>query len=272
MKKLPVAVQVYSIREEAEKDFKGTMKVVKEMGYDGVELAGLYGYSPQEIRDCLKEVGLKAVSAHVPYLDLAEDVEGTIDAYITIGCEYIVIPYLTKEYRPGSEKFPEVIENIQKIGEICKSKQVVLLYHNHDFEFSRMEDGQYALDYLYNTVSADKLQTEIDTCWVKVSGVDPAQYIEKYANRCPVVHLKDFVGEQSTNMYKLIGIEEDEKNSTNTFEFRPVGYGVQDFTAILKASLESGARWVVVEQDAHYDNTAMEDIALSRKYLKKLGW
>jgi sugar phosphate isomerase/epimerase len=272
MKKLPVAVQVYSIREEAEKDFKGTMQQVKAMGYDGVELAGLYGNWPEEIRDCLKEVGLAAISAHVPYLELIGDMEGTIDKYVTIGCSYIVVPYLTEEYRPGTDKFPEVVENIKRIGEVCKSKNVVLLYHNHDFEFAKMEDGRYALDYLYDTVSEDKLQTEIDTCWVKVSGVNPAEYIRKYTGRCPIVHLKDYVGEKSDNMYKLIGIDEEDKKEANTFEFRPVGYGVQDFAAILEAALESGTKWVVVEQDAHYDHTAMEDIELSREYLRKIGW
>lgn len=272
MKKLPVAVQIYSIRDEAERDFKGTMEQVKAMGYDGVELAGLYGYSPEEIRDYIKEAGLTAISAHVPYQELAAQMAETIEKYVTIGCEYVVVPYLTEEYRPGTEKFSEVVSNIEKIGEYCKSRNIVLLYHNHDFEFTKMEDGRYALDYLYDTVSSDKLQTEIDTCWVKVSGVNPSEYIRKYTNRSPVVHLKDFTGEKSDNMYALIGIDEKERKAANTFEFRPVGYGVQNFTEILDASVEAGAKWVVVEQDAHYDHTAMEDIKLSRDYLSKLGW
>lgn len=272
MKKLPIAVQVYSIRDEAEKDFKSTMLKVKAMGYDGVELAGLYGYSPEEIRDCLNEIGLAAVSAHVPYLELVADLEGVINKYVTIGCKYIAVPYLTEEYRPGKEKFAQVIENIIKIGETCKNYNIVLLYHNHDFEFIKMEDGRFALDYLYDTVSADKLQTEIDTCWVKVSGVNPEDYIMKYVNRCPVVHLKDYTGEKSDNMYKLIGIDGGDKKAANAFEFRPVGYGVQDFPSILNAAVKAGAKWLVVEQDAHYDNTAMDDIKLSLEYLEKLEW
>jgi Sugar phosphate isomerases/epimerases len=271
MSKLSVAVQVYSVRDDAEKDFRGTMEQIKEMGYEGVELAGLYGYAPEEIRDILKETGLTAVSAHVPYLELIGDMEETIDKYITIGCSYIAVPYLTEEYRPGTDKFAEVVENIQKIGELCKKKNIILLYHNHDFEFDKMPDGRYALDYIYETVSPEYLQTEIDTCWVKVSGVDPAEYVRKYTDRAPVVHLKDFVGERSKNMYKLIGIDEEEKQEEEVFQFRAVGYGKQDFPSILKASEEAGAKWVVVEQDAHYENTALQDIKLSREYLKGLG-
>lgn len=271
MRKIPVAVQVYSVRDDAERDFRGTMKKLREMGYDGVELAGLYGHSPEEVRDTLAELGLTAVSAHVPYLTLLEDMEGTIDQYAIIGCSYIAIPYLTEEYRPGSALFDSVVGNIKKIGELCNKKNIALLYHNHDFEFVRMDDGRYALDYLYETVSPQLLQTEIDTCWVKVSGVDPAAYVTKYAGRSPIVHLKDFVGEKSENMYELIGIDEGEKKAANKFEFRAVGYGVQDFPAILAASDSAGAEWVVVEQDAHYDNTALEDVRLSREYLAKLG-
>jgi len=270
MRKMPIALQVFSIREEAEKDFRGTMKLVKEMGYDGVELAGLYNYSPEEIRDILSETGLTAISAHVPYQTLIEDMEGTIDQYVTIGCSYIAIPYLTEEYRPGTDKFVEVIENIKKIGKLCKSQNVVLLYHNHDFEFVKMDNGQYGLDYLYEKVTPEYLQTEIDTCWVNVSGLDPAEYIKKYAGRAPVVHLKDFVGSKSENMYELIGIESEKKDS-ETFAFRAVGSGKQDFLSILAAADEAGSKWVVVEQDAHEQNTSLEDARISIEYLKTLG-
>ena len=273
MKTLPVALQVYSVRDEAEKDFKGTMQRVKEMGYDGVELAGLYGHSPAEIRRMLDEVGIPAISAHVPFAELTAEMEGTVDAYVTIGCEYIAIPYLNEEFRPGIDNFGEVLETIAKIGAVCRDKGVTLLYHNHDFEFVSMEDGSFGLDYMYSHVSPEYLQTELDTCWVKVAGQEPAAYIRQYAGRCPIVHLKDYHGEKSEHMYELIGLEEDAKEEVkSTFEFRPVGHGVQDMPSILAASVESGASWVVVEQDVSVGRTPMEAAAMSRDYLKSLGW
>ena len=90
-----IAAQVYSVREAAEKDFAKTMAALKECGYEGVELAGLYGHSPEEIRDCLKEQGLVAVSAHVGLEPFLEDMEGTVEAYRIIGCSYIGIPGLS---------------------------------------------------------------------------------------------------------------------------------------------------------------------------------
>lgn len=270
MNKIPVGVQVYSVRNEAQNDLKGTIQQLKDMGYDGVELAGLYGHTAEEVRQILDEVGIPAISAHVPYLELVEDMEGTVRKYKQIGVEYIAVPYLTEEYRPGTDRFPEVVENIRKIGQVCKENGIVLLYHNHDFEFAKMEDGSYALDYLYATVPADILQTELDTCWVNVGGEDPAAYVRKYAGRCPVVHLKDFVGTRSANMYELIGIESKEEAKSEEFGFRPVGYGVQDMPAIVTAALESGAKWVIVEQDQSKERPPMEAVRMSIDYIRAL--
>lgn len=253
MSKLPIALQVYSIREDAAKDFRKTMQEVKEMGYDGVELAGLYDHSPEEVRDILKEVGLIPISAHVAYLEFMADIPATVQRYKTVGCKYAVIPFLTQEYRYGTDKFQEVMANIPKIAEECRKAGLTLLYHNHDFEFIQMEDGRYVLDYMYQELSKEILETEIDTCWVKFAGVDPVEYIKKYEGRSPIVHLKDFT-----------------KNPE--FSFKPVGYGIQEFPAILEEALVAKSEWVVVEQDQHPERTALEDAKLSIDYLRTLRW
>ena len=116
-KTLPIAVQVYSVREEAERDFAGTMKKLGEMGYDGVELAGLYGKSAEEIRDSIKAAGLTAISAHVSYDELAGDLEKTLQDYETIGCRYIVIPWLGEDRRFGAALYEETIKGIPVISE-----------------------------------------------------------------------------------------------------------------------------------------------------------
>lgn len=266
----PIAVQLYSVRDDMAADFKGTLQKVKAMGYDGVEFAGLFGKTAAEVREMCQEIGLTPISAHVPFVDMMNDPD-ILKVYADIGCEFVVIPYLTEEYRPGQPKFDEVIEGAKMLGEKAKELGLKLAYHNHDFEFEKI-DGEYALDILYKEVSADLLQTQLDTCWVNVGGENPADYIRKYAGRCEIVHLKDFVGGKSDNMYALIGIDEDEKKDANgKFEFRPVGSGVQDFPAILEACEQSGARWVVVEQDqATMGLTPIESIKSGIDYLKSL--
>lgn len=269
---LPVAVQVYSVRQDATADLRGTLEKIKEMGYDGVEFAGLYGNDPAEIKKMCEEIGLIPISAHVPYRDMIKDPEGVLADYATIGCKFVAVPYLVPEDRPGTDAFPEVIKNVKILGEVANKLGMTLLYHNHDFEFIKL-DGKYALDILYDEVPAELLQTELDTCWVNVGGEKPVDYIKKYSGRAPVVHLKDFFGEKSEDMYELIGIEKKAPKRPGNFEFRPVGSGLQDFPSILKASEEAGATWVVVEQDnPSMGLTPMESIAKSREYLKTLGY
>ena len=113
MWKEKVGLQLYSVREQLANDFYGTLKEVKEMGYSAVEFAGLYGHDPLEVKAMCEELGLIPLSAHVPFVDLIADPEGVVEIYKTIGCKYVVVPYLTEEYRPGAEKFNDVIEGIK---------------------------------------------------------------------------------------------------------------------------------------------------------------
>lgn len=250
MKKDKIALQLYSVREQMQEDFYGTLKKVKEMGYSGVEFAGLYGHDPLEVKQMCEEIGLVPLSAHVPFVDLMNNLEETVQCYKTIGCKYVVVPYLTEEYRPGNEGFNTVIEGMKKIGAELKKNGMVQQYHNHDFEFVKI-DGKYALDILYEEIGPDLLQTQLDTCWVNVGGENPAEYAKKYAGRMPTIHLKDFTGSKSGNMYALIGIDEDKKKEVEgSFELRPVGKGVQDFPGIVAAATEGGAEWFIVEQDS----------------------
>lgn len=267
---LPIALQLYSVRTDLEANFKGTLKAVKALGYEGVEFAGLYNNDPAEIKKMLDETGLVAVSAHVPFINMLADAEKVIKDYSAIGCRYVAIPYLTEEYRPGQSKFELVIETAKKMGELAAKHGITLLYHNHEFEFLKI-DGKYALDILYDSVDKNILQTEIDTCWVKVAGENPAAYIGKYAGRSPVVHLKDFyMTGRNERMYKLIGIDDNPENAeSGSFEFRPLGHGMQDFMPILQAAKEAGTSWVVVEQDQpSMGKTAMECAEMSIQYLK----
>ena len=270
---LPVALQLYSVRGDLEADFLGTLCKVSEIGYDGVEFAGLYGYEPAQIKHWCDSLGLVPVSAHVPLAEMLADIDKVIADYKTIGCEYIVVPYVTDERRPGGELFMQMIEEIRAIGQKAKDAGLVLLYHNHDFEFTKLPSGEFGLDYMYSAIPADLLQTELDQCWVKYSGQDPGAYLQKYTNRAPVVHLKDFFaeGKQEGDPYALIGLNEDEKKENTAFEFRPLGKGLQDIPSIIKASKAAGSKWLIVEQDQpSMGLTPMECIATSMEYLKKI--
>ena len=272
---MKIGVQLYSVRTDLDQDFEGTLKAVSELGYDGVEFAGLCGKTPTEVAELCKKYNLEPISAHVPFVTLNGDTEKVMADYAAIGCKFIVIPYLPPELRPGTEGFKEVLDNAERIGKAAKEKGMTLLYHNHDFEFQKVAD-EYALDLIYRTVPAEYLQTEIDTCWVNVAGINPADYVRKYSGRAPVVHLKDFYkkdGAATGNMYKLIGLDDDkEDDSANeTFSFRPLGKGMQDVQTLIDAAKDAGAGWVIVEQDEPWNNmTRMDSIKTSMEHLKTL--
>ena len=272
----PIALQLYSVRDDMASDFEGTLKKVKALGYDGVEFAGLYGKSAAEIKKMCDEIGLVPISAHVPFVEMINDPD-LLKTYSEIGCKYVVIPYLTEEYRPGADKFGEVIEGAKMLGKKANELGMKLCYHNHDFEFVKI-NGEYALDILYKEVPADLLSPQLDTCWVNVGGEDPAKYVEKYSGRAPVVHLKDFhmSGKgKPAKLYQLIGIDDGAQNAEQeeeAFGFRPCGYGVQNFPEILEACKKAGTSWVVVEQDQpSLGKTPLECAKMSIDYIKEIN-
>ena len=273
-----ISYQVYSAREEAEKDLFVLLTKLKEMGYDGVEFAGLYGHKPEEVRDMVQKAGLVPISAHQAMPDTIEEMYSIVSAYKTIGCQYLAIPFLDEAHRPGSAGFGKTLCQMTYFGTLLKQAGIQLMYHNHDFEFTTVS-GEYGLDFIYDAISPDLLKSELDTCWVKYAGEDPAAYIRKYTGRAPIVHLKDYVGKKGGKQpYALIskdGSGKDDGAAADpndiAFEFRPVGYGCQDVPSLIDAGLDAGAKWFVVEQDQWYDRHPLEAARMSVEYLRSIG-
>ncbi len=276
MKKFKVGLQLYSIRDDMEKDMAAALKKVKEIGYDYVEFAGYFGHSADEVRALLDQNGLECISVHQVYDVFLEDEKTNIDFLKTIGAKFCAVPWMGVEKHAGHGQFDKTVEEFLTVGKALLANGIQMLYHNHDFEFEKYE-GKFLLDWLYDSVPADLLKTELDTCWVRYAGQDPAEYLRKYTGRSPIVHLKDFVCKRlnAGAAYALIDDEgKEQKQETkedNGFEFRPVGSGMQDFPAILKAAEDAGADYVIVEQDQAPTATPMESAAMSREYLKSLG-
>ena len=273
MKKYPIGLQLYSVRSDLYKDFEGTLKAVSEMGYDGVEFAGLYGRSAKEVKDLCAKYGLAPVSAHVALAEMEEEPDKTFETYKEIGCRYIAVPYLGDAERPGHENYDRTVESIARLAEKSKEYGLQMMYHNHDFEFVRMANGLYGYDDLFARVPKDLLTCEIDVCWVKVAGEDPAGYLQKYKDRIPVVHFKDYYkkGDKNENLYSLIGMEEKEKADEADFSFKPLGCGMQNLPGLLSALDGTNCAWIVVEQDEPSDGKSrLECAKISIDNLKKL--
>jgi sugar phosphate isomerase/epimerase len=247
MTNIPVAVQMFTLRDECAKDFAGTLKKVADIGFDGVEFAGYYGLTAIEVKALLDELGLKAAASHVPLEELEYNLAGVIEAQKVLGSNYVVCPYLTPDRRNEND-YKALISFLDKAGEECRREGITLCYHNHDFELERLSDGRMALEAIFDDTNTDNVKTELDVYWLTKAGEKPVEWMKRYQNRIPLIHLKDM----TTDEEKF---------------FAELGTGGVDLEAILPIGEEAGVQWWVVEQDVSR-RSPLESIEISMNYLK----
>lgn len=245
---IPIAVQMYTLREESARDFVGTLKKVAELGFDGVEFAGYGGLTATEVKKVLDELGLKAAASHVPLEDLETNLDQVIEDQKLLGSKYVVCPYLLPERRTEQD-YHDLILLLEQAGEKCRQKGITLCYHNHDFELERLSDGRIALDSIFEDTDAANVKAELDVYWLTKAGEKPVEWINRYRNRTPLVHLKDMTtdGEQY---------------------FAELGAGGVNIESVLNLGVEAGVEWWIVEQDFSR-RTPLESIEISLNYLKE---
>lgn len=224
-----VGLQLYTVREAAGRDVRGTLKRVAEIGYRYVELAGLYGLTTVEVRDTLREFDLTAVSSHESLDGLVSDTAGIIARMHTLGCPYVVCPGAAATHETDPAAWDHLADQFNTIGRACADAGIVFGYHNHAHEFA-MVDGMHGLDYLMEKTDPALVKMELDVGWAWYGGVDPAAYLRKYAGRVPLIHAKD---------------HDREDKDVN----RPVGDGALDWRAIFAAANDAGVEYAIVEED-----------------------
>ncbi len=272
---LPVAIQLFTVNGDLGEDLDGTFRRLKEMGYDGVEFAGFCGLSPEGLKAKCEEFGLTPVAFHMGIYSMRElgGAKVAVETFHKVGCKYIVIPMFTSERYPGGELWEDSRDFIIELAKEAAVYGMKVCYHNHELEFVNFYEGKYIFDTIFEMIPGEYLNTEIDTCWARIGGVDPAEYLRKYAGRTPVVHIKDFyITEPRPEVYSTLFNYEDEETKKlreEKFEFRPAGHGLLDMPEVIKASIESGAEWLIVEQDRPSAGmTPMECAEKSVKFIK----
>lgn len=241
---------MYTVRDEAQKDFVGTLKAVANMGYPAVQPAGYGGLSARDLKKVLDDLGLAVAGVHLSLEGLETQTDQEVSFALDLGTPDVVISAIPQQRRPDKAGYVQVAESMNRIGARCKALGARLSYHNHAFEFERF-DGQYALDLMFSICDPDLVKWEPDVYWIKYGGEDPSAYIRKYTGRTPLVHLKDMTADESRT-------------------FAEVGEGILDFPAIFQAAEASGAEWYVVEQD-RWARPSLEAAALSLKHLRDWG-
>jgi sugar phosphate isomerase/epimerase len=240
---MTLGIQLYTVRQDCTKDFKGTVTALAKMGYQAVEFAGVYGnMEPRELAAFLAGLKLKTAGLHVSLPDIANP-DSPAYAYAAA----LKAPHLTTSLAGHVAKdWKGIIPEVAKAAAVAKGKGLLFTYHNHAQEFAKV-DGVYAQDMLYQQTDPKTVAFELDTFWIAKGGENPVAYIAKYAGRVPEVHLKDM----------------DPSDQT----FTEVGNGTMDLPAIFAASEKAGARWMIVEQDSG-KRAMMESAEISIRNLK----
>lgn len=252
-KKIPIAVQLYSVRGDCGKDFDAALAEVAKMGFHGVEFAGYYKYGgkAKELRQKLDDLGLKAVSTHIGTGSIRpEGIKGTIDFHQTIGCKFLIVPGDGAFTDP--EKSKELAETFNKAAETLKPLGMACGYHNHTHEFTKV-DGTTYWDLFAQRTTKDVV-LEQDCGWSAAAGYNPAELVRKYPGRTKVTHFKPTV----------VGGQQGKKAI--------IGQDSVDWAATATACYEvGGTEWFIIEQETYPDGKSpMECTEASLAGLKKI--
>lgn len=239
-----IALQLYTVREAAKRDFLGTLRQVAAIGYTAVELAGLYGVPAERVRETLDEQGLRAVAAHVGLPDLEERPEQAVADLRALGCEFLVVPWVEAGRRATTAGVRALAVDLNRWGRRLGSEGLRLAYHNHDFEFGPLE-GSSVWEVLTAELDPALVGLELDVYWARRGGHDPAALIARHAPGVALIHLKDIAPGGTADL--------------------PAGEGALDWEAILGAARAAGAAWYIIEQDNPRD--PLDDVRRAREQM-----
>ncbi|WP_240762511.1 sugar phosphate isomerase/epimerase family protein [Paenibacillus thalictri] len=252
-----IAAQLYTLRNflKTPEDIASTLKRVKEIGYNAVQVSGVGPIDPKTLKELTDQNQLTICATHVPFADLTDNLDQLIEQHKIWDCRYVGLGGLPQEYRTSKEGYSTFAKIATEIGKKLNDAGLQFIYHNHDFEFVKF-DGRTGMDILFEESDPQAVHFEIDVYWVQAGGADPAAWVNKVAGRMKVVHLKD-MRVTSTRGEQL---------------FAEVGEGNMNFPRILETCVQTGVEWGAVEQDNTYERDPFESLAISLRNLQQLGF
>lgn len=256
-------LQLYTVRNDVAKNLSGTLDYVAKAGYSQIELYGFdgktfFGKSPKELKAMFDELKLTSPSGHYNFGPVLA--EGNLDFWKKVieagkemGNEYVTIPWLDANQR-GADTLPKLVELVNKAAELTKAAGMKLAYHNHDFEFKKLDNGKSFLQVLLEGTDPSMVDFELDIYWSSYMNENAVEWFNKYPGRFTMWHVKD-----------LTINKEGKKESTQ------VGDGTIDFSKIFEHKKHAGLKYAFVEQEA-YTMPEEECIKKSIAYMKKKNW
>ncbi|MFW5787823.1 MAG: sugar phosphate isomerase/epimerase family protein [Halanaerobiales bacterium] len=254
MTEMRVAAQLYTVRDytDTPEDIAETMKKVKNMGYNAVQVSGFGPIEPAELKAIAEDLELNICATHVSFERMQNDLEGLIEEHKMWGCKYMGVGSMPGDYRAGAKGFKKFARDASEVARELQKNDLQFIYHNHNFEFVKY-DGVTGLEILRRESDPEAFDFEIDTYWVQAGGGDPVQWIKKLDGRIKVIHFKDMV------------MDEDDGQI-----MAEIGEGNLNWPKIIKACEDIGVEWCAVEQDVCQRNP-FDSLEISLNNLKDMG-
>lgn len=246
-------VQLWSVRDLLAKDFKGTIESLAQMGFEGLEFAGVFGEfadNPSGLKRYLDDLGLTVSGAHVSFEQLSDDkIEDTLHFYRKLGANYLIIGWDTRAW--NANEIDNFMADLNRAYSLVSAAGFEFGFHNHDKEFNTFKQSTY-WDYIAQN-SSPNMVLQLDVAWVKYAGKDPIHYVKTYQGRTLTSHYKVRT-HQGTNQSPIIG--------ENDYDWLKLFNAMQEF---------GGTKWVIVEQEEYPDGlSSLESVAKSKAGLDKL--
>ena len=252
-KKPKIALQLYTMRDPAKQDLPGTLKKVREIGWEYVQWSGMPNLPAEKIREALDKAGLKAIAAHVGVEPFEKDFDGQVKFWKTVGVEYLGPGGMMVDCKDTLEAWLRGAKRLDTLGEKLRTVGLHLTYHNHSSEFEKYpNDPRTKEDILLQATKPENLGAEFDLAWVYAADQDPAAYIRKYKGRCPTIHAKDVAA----------------KNAAGKYVLKPLGQGALNWPDLFVAMKEADVKWCIYEQDT-CENGPFVDAKTSYDFLVK---
>jgi len=256
---IPVGIQLYTVGADLQKDPAATLKKLAQIGYTEVELASLGKLTAAQMRDLIKDAGLRVPSAHLMF-GMGET-EKLLEDGKTLGVEYVVssvlLPHPPEAGSGGqgfikalngltADDFKQVAAKANEIGQKAKAAGLQYAYHNHNFEFRDL-GGQTGYDIIVKETDPALVKFEADCGWMRVAGADPVAFLAQHPGRYVMLHIKDFknLGKPVT---ALMGPDAPAPTE--------LGRGGVELKSIVEAGRKAGIKHMFVEQEPPFKEMA----------------
>jgi sugar phosphate isomerase/epimerase len=266
--KIPLGIQLWTVKAEAEKDLEGTLRKVYAAGFREIEFAGYYGKNPADLGKLMKDIGFTLVSTHAGAGDIAKKGDEIIRDAKALGLKFVICssPMVSpaKEKLPWEERMKAVdlsdwkanADLFNKFGKQVTEAGMTFGYHNHSAEFKKL-DGKTAFDHLFAMTDPAHVKIELDVGWVAVAEADPVALLNQYKGRVVALHVKDVAKR---------GADGKEPASV------AVGEGVIDWKKVIGAAHANGVKHYFYEQEEPFTRPILESAKMSADYLNKLAF